>query len=101
MTKRFTKSEMEETVSTPPGVTEKINTWLARGDGVAVYENMAMDSTTFGARVFLSFGSLEAQLDVEHPPDRMPDIPEPFGWKYCLQGTYRGEALGFPLGEKE
>jgi len=66
--------------------------WLARGDGVAVYENVALDSAQLGHRVFLSYGSKKAQLEMETPPVRCPDISGVvIGWKYQLVGVVRPE----------
>lgn len=70
-----------------------INGWLKRGDGVAVYENAALDSANAGHKQFVSFGSESAQLPGENPPQRMPDIGNKINWQYQLVGIYRGEQL--------
>lgn len=75
------------------GALEKVNTWLLRGDGVAVYEAKAMDRLDLGARKYVSFGSPEAQLEVNVPPQRLPDIGNEINWQYQLVGSWRG----FPL----
>ena len=75
-----------------PEIVGKLNAWLARGDGVAVYENHDLGHPELGRIVCLSFGSPESALGVE-PPQRMPDLPQLIGWRYQLIGTYRGEAL--------
>ena len=72
--------------------------WLGRGDGVAVYRNVAMDSGDFGHRKYMSFGSKQAQLEPEHcdgdgnPPKRLPDIGPQINWAYQLEGTVRRDA---------
>lgn len=71
---------------------EQMNCWLERGDGVAVYRNVDLGHPEVGHVRFLSYGSSEAQLEVEEPPMRMPDIGAAC-WRYYLKGTYRGEAL--------
>ena len=71
--------------------------WLGRGDGVAVYRNVAMDSGDFGHRKYMSFGSKQAQLEPEHceedgtPPTRLPDMGPHINWKYQLEGWVRRE----------
>jgi hypothetical protein len=70
-----------------------VNRWLARGDGVAVYVNMALDSVHAGTRKFVSYGSPAAQLEAAEPPTRLPDIGGAINWAYQLEGVYRGEAL--------
>ena len=76
----------------------QVNRWLARGDGVAVYRNVAGDSRDFGHRQFASYGSPAAQLETEIPPERLPDIGSQVNWRYALEGTYRGEPI--PAGRK-
>ncbi len=74
----------------------KVNAWLSRGDGIAVYENHDLGSPQVGHQQFLSFGSDAAQLpvpDVQDPPTRMPDFPNAINWRYQLVGTYRGGLL--------
>ena len=66
-----------------------IRKWLDRGDGVAVYQNVAFDSGDFGHKKFVSFGSKAAQLETDDPPTRLPDIGGQINWKYQLVGTYR------------
>lgn len=81
-----------------PAAIEAVNRWIRRGDGVAVYENKDLGHPALGHKIFVSFGSTEAQLEVEEPPERLPDglAPDTTGginWRYCLIGTYRGEEL--------
>lgn len=72
-----------------PSATPLFKKWLERGDGVAVYENMAFDSGNFGHKKFVSFGSDSAQLEVEEPPQRLPDIGGQINWAYQLVATHR------------
>jgi hypothetical protein len=67
-----------------------VKRWLERGDGVAVYQNQALDSANCGHRKFTSYGSTVAQLEVIDPPERMPDIDHgPTPWAYRLEGVCR------------
>lgn len=68
-----------------------INRWLERGDGVAVYRNVALDSALAGHRQFVSYGSSAAQLETDSPPTQLPDIGGAVNWRYQLAGTYRGK----------
>ncbi|HET7110255.1 MAG TPA: hypothetical protein VFI41_05250 [Gemmatimonadales bacterium] len=71
----------------------RVNQWLARGDGVAVYENVELGHPDAGHRQYVSYGSPEAQIPDAFPPSRMPDIGGSINWRYALVGAYRGEAL--------
>ena len=72
-----------------------IERWLARGDGVAVYENGLIGDKNAGRRQFVSFGSNAALLPGYDPPARMPDIGTDINWRYTLKFAYRriGEAV--------
>lgn len=75
---------------------QTVKRWLDRGDGVAVYRNMAMDSANCGHRKFLSFGSKQCQLEPKdlvdgQPPQRLPDIGSQINWQYQLEATVRRE----------
>lgn len=76
-----------------PGVVQLVNRWLARGDGVAVYENCDLGHRDAGLCQLVSFGSSAAQLETSTPPMQMPDIGSRVNWRYRLAGTYRGEPL--------
>jgi hypothetical protein len=105
--KVYTKEEIRELLADIG--TETVNRWLARGDGIAVYENQALDSASAGDKKFVSYGSEVAQLftgvvvvggaglpDQERwadPPTRLPDIGGQINWRYQLIGVYFGEAL--------
>ncbi len=89
--KEFIKTELSEALA----VTSHsiINRWLARGDGVAVYQNVEIGGANSGHRQFVSYGSPDAQIETAEPPVRMPDIGGRINWRYQLEGTYKGEAL--------
>jgi len=70
-----------------------VNKWLARGDGIACYENVEFGSPDMGHRKCVSFGSKSAQIETDIPPVRMPDIGSDINWRYHLVGVYKGEAL--------
>ena len=89
--KTFTKDEIREVLDKEHW--PLVNRWLARGDGVAVYENQALDSANVGHKKFVSFGSVTAQLETPEPPARLPDIGPQINWAYGLVGTYKGEEL--------
>ena len=70
-----------------------VNQWLCRGDGIAVYENHALDSSNVGAQQFVSFGSSEDQIETSELPQRLPDIGGRINWPYQLIGVYQGDEL--------
>lgn len=67
-----------------------INRWLARGDGAAVYVNQELGHPMLGHVKITSYGSAEAQLETDEPPQRLPDIGASINWRYQLSGMYRG-----------
>lgn len=69
-----------------------VRRWLDRGDGVAVYRNRAFDSSAFGCRKFVSYGSGQAQLETDDPPQRLPDIGGSINWPYLLEAGVRRPA---------
>ena len=71
-----------------------LNRWLARGDGIAVYENVDLGHPELGHKQFVSYGSPSAMLEREEAPHRLPDIGGAINWRYALVGTYRGDTLG-------
>jgi hypothetical protein len=71
----------------------QLNRWLARGDGVAVYENHDLGHPDAGELRLASYGSPAAQLEGSEPPARLPDIGGMTGWRYALVATYQGEQL--------
>ena len=64
--------------------------WVARGDGVAVYENHDFNSRYLGDRQYVSYGSPAAQLEVTAPPVTMPDIGSAINWRYQLVAVHGG-----------
>jgi len=90
----ITRDELVEMID--PELRQKnmtvIDRWLARGDGCAVYQNMALDHSNAGHRKFVSYGSKAAQLEVEEPPKRLPDIGPQINWAYQLTHVCRGSA---------
>ncbi|MFE6739850.1 hypothetical protein [Streptomyces tubercidicus] len=74
--------------------TTKMNTWLQRGDGIAVYENQDLGHREQGDKRFVSFGSAAAHLETDAPPKQLPDTRNSINWRYVLIGTYKGAPLG-------
>lgn len=74
-------------------ITEKVNRWLARGDGVAVYQNHDLGHRDAGDIRIASYGSPDAYFEAAEPPVRLPDTSRHINWRYSLIGTYRGEPL--------
>lgn len=101
MTREYTASQLRELLTTEADgdsdwlvhTTATVNRWLARGDGVAIYINQDMASSNYGHRQITSYGSQDAQLEMERPPARLPDIGGEINWRYMLEGTYQGEPL--------
>ncbi|MFH9606904.1 hypothetical protein [Streptomyces sp. NPDC017448] len=73
----------------------KMNLWLERGDGIAVYENQDLSHSELGDKRFVSFGSSAAQLETDTPPKQLPDTNKSINWRYQLIGTYKGDRLSF------
>lgn len=88
--KEYTADEIRELL---PENIDTVNNWLARGDGLAVYENSELGHPELGHKQFVSFGSRAAMLEVPEPPTTLPDIGDSINWRYQLVGTYRGELL--------
>lgn len=57
-----------------------LRSWIARGDGIAVYQNEAFDSAACGQRKFNPWYKDEAA-----PPTRLPDTRTAINWAYCLE----------------
>jgi hypothetical protein len=79
-----------------PAAYPAVNKWLARGDGIAVYENVEPDHAERGHRKFTSYGSPLAQLEVPSPPFRLPDVGADKNAAYRLVGVYRDAPLVKP-----
>jgi hypothetical protein len=89
--KIFTEAEMLGLIDSQNGQSV-IRGWLERGDGCAVYRNMALDSASAGLRKFVSYGSKVAQLETLEPPTRLPDIGGQINWAYQLEGTCKRDS---------
>ena len=78
-----------------PAVIGQVGRWLARGDGIAVYENHDLGHPEAGMPKIVSYGSPAAQLETDTPPARLPDgLPAgAINWRFVLVGTYRGAQL--------
>ncbi len=79
------RSDIERTMALMDG-------WVARGDGVAVYENHDLSSSGLGHRQFASYGSPAALLEVSEPPTTMPDVGTAVNWRYQLIAVHGGPA---------
>lgn len=71
----------------------KVNVWLTRGDGIAVYTNMVMGHPDLGDMKFMSYGSSEATLNMSELPKTLPDWPGQINWRYQLTHVYVGGLL--------
>ena len=72
-----------------PASRDTMRRWLDRGDGIAVYEHSVLGDPNAGHLQFTSYGSAEAQLEMDTPPQRMPDIGSAINWRYQLKGVFR------------
>ena len=54
-----------------------------------MYENAEIGHPNSGHLKALSFGSPQAQLEVDSPPERMPDVGRDINWRYMLKATCR------------
>jgi hypothetical protein len=77
-------------------VTAPVTRWLARGDGVAIYQNAELGHPEMGDIQIVSYGSPEAMLEVEEPPQTLPDIGGKINFRYQLAGTYRSQRAVCP-----
>lgn len=95
MIREFTATEIATELRDRFGVDAifQVNNWLARGDGIAVYENHDLGHPDAGAWKPVSYGSPSAQLETGDPPRTLPDIGGQINWRYQLIGTYRGGQL--------
>lgn len=66
---------------------ETFNRQLGRGDKIAVYENHDLGHPEMGHRKYVSYGSPAAYLEVDEPPQRLPDTPQEINWRYALIGV--------------
>jgi hypothetical protein len=91
----FAGWELDQAEAEP--VLDRINGWLARGDGAAFYVNQDLGHPHLGEYQIVSWGSPVAQLEVleaDDLPERLPDIGGRINWRFTLVGAYRGETLG-------
>lgn len=94
----YTADDMLKLISEQYGdaaasVVGKVNAWLARGDGIAVYQNEDLGHPHVGQCKLISFGSPAAQLETDMPPVQLPDMTGQINYRYQLAGTYRGALL--------
>jgi hypothetical protein len=80
-------------------VWDQINVWFERGDGIAIYENVDLGHYDLGHVKFASFGSPAAQLEVDEPPQTLPDIGGQINYRYYLKAVYRPEIYSVAWGE--
>jgi hypothetical protein len=59
--------------------------WLQKRKGVAVYRNSDLGHPQVGAVKMCSYGTPEAQIEGDHPPDRLPDIGGEINWRFVLE----------------
>lgn len=85
----LTRDEVLAKLEGIDGAAALIDSWLARGDGAAVYENHDMGHAGLGDVKVVSYGSPEAQLEADYPPTRLPDIGSQINWRYTLVGVCR------------
>lgn len=73
----------------------KIQTWLNRGDGAAVYENHDLGHPQLGEPRIVSWGSEAAAFDAATEPGQLPEIlpdwPGQINWRYALVAACRRE----------
>lgn len=68
-----------------PSAEPLFRAWLARGDAIGVFQNVAMDSANCGHLCFMPV-SPEQRAQVTVGQTRAPDHPSiGLGWKYILQ----------------
>lgn len=100
MSKTYTADELSELIADfyadkAGEVYAKVNTWLDRGDGIAVYRNEEIGHREAGDIRLVSWGSDAAHW--HFPPngdERLPDgVGGGINWRYRLAGTYRGAVL--------
>lgn len=61
----------------------------ARGDGIAVYENVDLGHPEIGLCKFVSFGGENAQLGGDVPPEKLPDIGSTINWRFMLKVAWK------------
>jgi hypothetical protein len=67
-----------------------VETWIARGDQVLVYENRDLGHIAVGQHIYVSYGGERAQIErtqFPEPPVKLPDVGGLIGWRYQLVGV--------------
>ena len=85
----MTMTKAQATAGIPKASMPIVEKWLARGDGIAVYENAELGHPGLGDRQWVSYGGPQAQIELDEPPVKMPDISGAINWRFQLVGTYR------------
>lgn len=91
----WTKEELALFIADRYGVDQfaqiwaQIGGWIQRGDGAAIYTNADLGSPNVGEPRIASYGSAQAQLEGDTPPQRLPDIGNVINWRFWLDATYR------------
>ena len=88
MTTEYTPEQMAEAVfrNADNGNIDTMNGWLEQGDSIAIYENHDLGHPLLGHKIFLSFGSPEAQIEgdtLPGPSARSTSVV----WASCTGGT--------------
>lgn len=89
MSKPFAMSPQELFNTLDPDHHATVRRWLDRGDGVAVYRNADLGHPEIGHLQFVSYGSKDAQIESDEPPQKMPDIGGAINWRYQLHATVK------------
>jgi hypothetical protein len=77
---------MAEYVVTAPNTEEMFKKWLARGDGVGVFENADLGHPEVGRLVFAPV-TPDEEKKVRIGQTSLPDGPYGMGWRYLLQAV--------------
>ena len=87
---KLTSAEFfKEIAELEPFDVARIEHWLSRGDGVAIYENQDFGHWDLGHKQFMSYGSPDAFFETEEPPTRLPDYLGQINWRYQLKAVYK------------
>lgn len=101
-TRQFSADEIRSYIGAKYGpgtgrVIERLNTWLARGDGVAVYENADLGHREFGWPQLASFGSINSQLEPRCGTCGMSAEEDESGnWVHCVVRVPDDHAVDYP-----
>jgi hypothetical protein len=72
----------------------RIQGWRQEGKGAALYQNQELGHPEMGHLQIISFGTPEAGLPMDEPPQTMPDFPDRINWRYQLVGFVPKEDKG-------